>query len=78
MSRRGQCHDNAPMKNFFGSLKTEMHLHGDPFESHGEPRRALFEYIEVFYNRQRRHSTLGYLTPAKLEERHIQQQTTAA
>ncbi len=78
MSRRGQCHDNAPMESFFGRLKTEMHLRGDPFESHDEARRALFEYIEVFYNRQRRHSTIGYLTPAEYEERYIQRQSTAA
>lgn len=78
MSRKGQCHDNAPMESFFGTLKTEMHLRGDPFESHDEARRALFEYIEVFYNRQRRHSTLGYQTPAEFEEQYIQQQPNAA
>jgi transposase InsO family protein len=66
------------MESFFGTLKTEMHLRGDPFESHDEARRALFEYIEVFYNRQRRHSTLGYLPPAEFEQRYIQQQPTAA
>lgn len=72
MSRKGQCHDNAPMESFTGTLKTEMHLRGDPFESHDEARRALFEYIEVFYNRQRRHSTLGYQTPAEFEQQYIQ------
>lgn len=78
MSRRGQCHDNAPVESFFGTLKTEMHLRGDPFDSHDEAGRALFEYIEIFYNRQRRHSTLGYLSPSEFEQQYIQQQHTAA
>lgn len=78
MSRRGSCHDNAPTESFFATLKREMHLRGDPFESHDQARRALFEYIEVFYNRQRRHSTLGYLTPTEFEEQYIQQQSTPA
>jgi len=75
MSRSGSCHDNAPTERFFGMLKTEMHLRGDPFQSHEEAKRGLFEYIEVFYNRQRRHSTLGYKTPVEFEEQYINQQT---
>lgn len=77
MSRRGQCLDNAPVESFFGTLKTEMHLRGDPFDSHAEARRALFEYIEIFYNRQRRHSTLGYRSPIEFEQHYIQQQHAA-
>ncbi len=78
MSRSGSCHDNAPTESFFGTLKTEMHLRGDPFNSHSEAKRGLFEYIEVFYNRQRRHSTLGYQTPMEFEQHYINRQTTAA
>jgi len=78
MSRSGSCHDNAPTESFFGTLKTEMHLRGDPFNSHAEAKRGLFEYIEVFYNRQRRHSTLDYQTPMEFEQQYINRQTTAA
>jgi transposase InsO family protein len=64
MSRRGNCLDNAPMESFFGSLKTEL-VHRTSFPTRAAARRALFEYIEAFYNRQRRHSGLGFLTPAQ-------------
>jgi transposase InsO family protein len=64
MSRRGNCHDNAVMEAFFSSLKTEP---TDRFESHGHAKLALFDYIEVFYNQQRRHSTIGYVSPAVFE-----------
>ena len=76
MSRRGSCHDNAPVESFFGTLKNELHLRGDPFETHEEARSAVFEYIEIFYNRQRRHSTIGNLTPAEYEERYFQKLKT--
>ena len=76
MSRRGSCHDNAPVESFFGTLKNELHLRGDPFETHEEARRAIFEYIEIFYNRQRRHSTLGNQAPAEYEEEYFREQTT--
>jgi putative transposase len=66
MSRRGNCHDNAVMEAFFSSLKTEL---VDRFASHGEAKMALFDYIEVFYNQQRRHSTIGYVSPARFERR---------
>jgi putative transposase len=62
MSRRGNCLDNAPMESFFASLKTE-HVHHARFRTREEARAAVFDYIEVFYNRQRLHSTLGYRTP---------------
>jgi putative transposase len=64
MSRRGNCLDNAPMESFFASLKKE-HVHHARFRTRAEARTAVFEYIEVFYNRQRLHSSLGYRTPAE-------------
>ena len=64
MSRKGNCLDNAPMESFFSSLKTEM-VHRVHFQTRREARAALFEYIEIFYNRQRRHSSIGYRTPAQ-------------
>jgi transposase InsO family protein len=66
MSRRGNCHDNAVMEAFFSSLKTEL---ADRFESCGAAKMALFDYIEVFYNQRRRHSTIGYISPAAFERR---------
>lgn len=68
MSRKGNCWDNAVCESFFATLKTEM-VHQQRFETRAEARTAVFEYIEVFYNRQRRHSTLGYLSPAIYEAR---------
>ena len=64
MSRRGNCLDNAPMESFFASLKKE-HVHHARFRTRAEARTAVFEYIEVFYNRQRLHSSLDYRTPAE-------------
>jgi putative transposase len=64
MSRKGNCLDNAPMESFFASLKKE-HVHHVHFRNRAEARAAVFEYIEVFYNRQRLHSALGYRTPAE-------------
>ena len=64
MSRRGNCLDNAPMESFFGSLKTEL-VHRTTFPTREAARRALFEYVEGFYNRRRRHSGVGFLTPAQ-------------
>ena len=68
MSRRGNCYDNAVMEAFFSSLKSEL---ADRFESGGDATRALFEYIEVFYNQRRRHSTIGYVSPAAFERQSI-------
>jgi putative transposase len=68
MSRKGDCWDNAPVESFFSSLKHEL-VHRQAFSTHAEARAALFEYIEGFYNRQRRHSTLGYLSPVEYESR---------
>ena len=66
MSRRGDCYDNAVMEAFFSTVKIEL---GDRFASSDDATRALFTYIEVFYNQRRRHSTIGYLSPAAYEQR---------
>ena len=73
MSRKGDVWDNAPKESFFGTLKCELGLHGFRFPRE-QARRKVFEYIEVFYNRQRLHSTLGYLSPAAFE---LQSRTNA-
>jgi putative transposase len=65
MSRTGDCYDNAVVESFFGTLKAEL---GDTFDSREHAYRALFDYIEVFYNRARRHSSLGYISPAQHEK----------
>ncbi len=67
MSRRANCWDNAPMESFFASLKKEL-VHDANFETREEARAAIFEYIEVFYNNQRLHSSLGYVSPAEYEQ----------
>lgn len=66
-SRRANCWDNACVESFFHTLKTEMIYHED-FETREQARRAIFEWVEVFYNRERIHSTLGYVTPVAFEE----------
>jgi putative transposase len=66
MSRRGNCYDNAVMESFFSTLKSEL---GERFSSCGEAKMELFDYIEVFYNQRRRHSTLGQISPAEFERR---------
>ena len=70
MSRRANCWDNAPMESFFASLKKEL-THGETYATREEARASLFEYIEVFYNRVRRHSSLGYMSPAEYETSRI-------
>jgi len=67
MSGVGQCWDNAPMESFFASLKKEL-VHDADFATRQEARAAIFEYIEVFYNNQRLHSSLGYVSPAAYEQ----------
>jgi len=66
MSRTGNCYDNAIMESFFATLKAECVT--APFESHAQARTAIFEYIEVWYNRQRLHSSLGFLSPVEFEQ----------
>ena len=70
MSRRGDCYDNAVMESFFHSLKVEETHHRD-FKTRDEARIALFDYIELFYNRQRLHSSIGYLSPVDFEEQAV-------
>jgi len=65
MSRRGNCYDNAVMESFFSTLKSEL---GERFETHGDAKMELFDYIEVFYNQRRRHSTLGQVTATFTKE----------
>jgi putative transposase len=67
MSRKGNCWDNAVMESFYRSIKTEL-IHHEDFRTRDESRHAIFEYIEVFYNRRRRHSTLGYVSPCEYEQ----------
>ena len=67
MSRRANCWDNAPMESFFASLKKEL-VHHEDYQTREEAKASIFEYIEVFYNRQRRHSSLGYKSPAEYEQ----------
>ena len=68
MSRKGNCWDNAVVESFFSTLKREL-VHHQAYASHDEARRSFFEHIEVFYNRKRRHSTIGYRSPAEFEAR---------
>ena len=74
MSRKGDCYDNAPMESFWGLLKTEL-VHQRRYSNHAEAIRDITEYIEIFYNRQRRQAALGYLSPAafarKLQEERL-------
>jgi len=70
MSRRGNCWDNAVMESFFSTVKHEL---GEHFESHGDAKMQLFDFIEVFYNQRRRHSTLGQISPAAFERRAVEE-----
>ena len=69
MSRVGQCGDNAPVESFFANLKREL-VHDERYTTHGEARASIFEDVETFYNRVRRHSSLGYVSPAAYERTH--------
>lgn len=68
MSGTGNCYDNAAMESFYHTLKTE-HIYFEHYRTREEAKLSIFEYIEVFYNRQRRHSTLGYLSPVSFENK---------
>ncbi len=70
MSRKGNCYDNAVVESFFATLEWEV-LEGADWYTHVQARTAIFEYIEVWYNRQRRHSALGYVSPAAYEAHRI-------
>lgn len=69
MSRRGDCWDNAPMESFFATLKKEL-VHDEDYATREDAKASIFEYIETFYNRVRRHSALGYVSPANFEAAH--------
>jgi len=70
MSRKGRCYDNAITETFFHSLKTEQ-VYFERYETRKEARQDIFNYIEVFYNRERRHSSLGYLSPDNFEKQFV-------
>lgn len=69
MSRKGECLDNAVAESFFGTLKNELVYHED-YKTRSEARQSIFEYIEVFYNRKRRHAFLNYMTPVDYEKKY--------
>jgi len=77
MSRRGDCYDNAPMESFWGLLKTEL-VHRRRYGSHAEAICDITEYIEIFYNRQRRQAALGYLSPAAFARKVQEEQLDKA
>ena len=66
MSSKGNCYDNAPVESFFSTLKREL-IYRESYKTREEAKQSLFQYIEVFYNRQRRHSSLGYISPMQFE-----------
>ena len=76
MSRKGNCYDNAPVESFFGTLKTEL-VHHRRYQSREEAAREIAEYIDLFYNRQRRQARLGYLSPAAYRQLFTRQQRAA-
>ena len=75
MSRKGSCWDNAPTESFLNSLKNER-VHGTRYRTHREAMADLFEYIEVFYNRSRRHSSLGFMSPTQFMQDWLAAQRT--
>ena len=77
MSRKGNCWDNAVVESFFGSLKNEW-LQKKIYPTTEEARKDIFNYIEVFYNRRRRHVSLGYVSPVAYEEMYEMNQEQAA
>jgi putative transposase len=76
MSRKGDCYDNAPMESFWGSLKNEL-VHHERFATREQARNAITEYIEIFYNRQRKQARLGYLSPAAFTQQFFKNQLAA-
>ena len=76
MSRKGNCWDNAVSESFFHSLKTEL-THHEIFQTRAQANQMIFEYIEVFYNRQRMHSSNNYLSPVEFEEKMLRMEMAA-
>jgi putative transposase len=71
MSRKGNCWDNAPMESFFGSMKSEWIYGSRKYRTREEARLDIFKYIEIFYNRKRLHSGLGYKSPETYEKERL-------
>jgi transposase InsO family protein len=76
MSRKGNCYDNAPMESFWGTLKNELVYHRN-YKTRQEANQDIREYIEIFYNRQRRQARLGYISPVKYEKNYYMQKMVA-
>jgi transposase InsO family protein len=76
MSRNGNCYDNAPMESFWGTIKNEL-VHHRRYETRAQAMAEITEYIEIFYNRQRRQARLGYLSPAAFAQQFYRQQRAA-
>ena len=76
MSRKGNCYDNAPMESFWGTLKSEL-VHHRRYKTRQEAMQEITEYIEIFYNRQRRQAKLGFLSPAAFEQQFYERQLAA-
>lgn len=76
MSRKGNCYDNAPIESFWGTLKVEL-IHHRRYETRAQAMREITEYIEIFYNRIRRHSRLGNISPAAFLQNYYQQKKAA-
>lgn len=76
MSRKGNCYDNAPMESFWGTLKSEL-IHHNHYRSRNEAKQEITEYIEVFYNRQRKQERLGYLSPVAYERQFYEKKLAA-
>ena len=70
MSKKGDCWDNAVAESFFHSLKTEL-IHHEKFLTRSQANEKIFEYIEIFYNRQRLHSSNNYMSPSEFEEKML-------
>jgi len=77
MSRKGDCWDNACMESFFGSLKTEW-IRDKKYLNFEDAEKDVFKYVEIFYNRRRRHASLGYLSPAAYEELNVNERKDVA
>jgi len=76
MSKKGDCWDNAVSESFFHTLKTEL-THHENFQTKAEANEKIFEYIEIFYNRQRLHSSNNYMSPVEFEEKMLQKEIVA-
>jgi transposase InsO family protein len=76
MRRKGNCYDNAPIESFWGTLKNELVYHRD-YLTRQEAIKDITEYIEIFYNRQRRQKRLGYLSPAAYKKKYYEKMLAA-